>query len=231
MNIKKIVVAENTQETIQDHSDPAYNHVHACVRDNATLIYFYNPTADLHEKVIFEFFLGNQAQLFFIPRITHQSLKMELSVVLEKPGADAQIFGYYVLKKQQTIFLTTKQHHQAPCTKSVLVINGVLAGNSRAEYDGSIIIEQHAQASDAAQSNKNLVFDQAHARSEPNLEVKTNNVSCKHGSAVGTLDPEHVFYMQARGLSVQKAQELYTDGFLQAVFDGLPDVIKKSVNV
>ncbi|MGE0206938.1 MAG: SufD family Fe-S cluster assembly protein, partial [Candidatus Babeliales bacterium] len=78
---------------------------------------------------------------------------------------------------------------------------------------------------------KNLVFDQAHARSEPNLEVKTNNVSCKHGSAVGTLDPEHVFYMQARGLSVQKAQELYTDGFLQAVFDGLPDVIKKSVNV
>ncbi|MEX1062036.1 MAG: SufD family Fe-S cluster assembly protein, partial [Balneolaceae bacterium] len=39
------------------------------------------------------------------------------------------------------------------------------------------------------------------------------DVLCSHGATIGQLDPEHVFYLQSRGMTEQKAKEVLTYAF------------------
>jgi len=57
----------------------------------------------------------------------------------------------------------------------------------------------------------------------PTLQVRTNQVNCTHGAAVGTLEAEHVAYLQARGIDAQRAQVLLLNGFLMSALEGASD--------
>ena len=67
---------------------------------------------------------------------------------------------------------------------------------------------QPAQKTEAFQLNNNLLLsDRAHADSKPNLEIFADDVKASHGSTVGQLDKEQIFYMKTRGFSEEEATE------------------------
>ena len=170
--------------------------------------------------------IGFNSHLYFFP-IIKKSIELTLEINLQQQGAQAHIAGYYVLKNDQQATIKTMQHHNAPNTRSTLALNGILYDASQVVYDGTILIEQHANYSDASQSNKNMLFGpKARAISVPNLEVKNHEVQCKHGSAVGQIDPEQLFYMQTRGLNSESAKKMLLDGFIKEVFKGVPKDIQ-----
>ena len=43
-----------------------------------------------------------------------------------------------------------------------------------------------------------------------------------HGAAIGQLDPEELFYLQSRGLSMERARNLLTYAFAAEVIDRIP---------
>ena len=48
--------------------------------------------------------------------------------------------------------------------------------------------------------------------------MQTNDVQCAHGSAIGTLNDEHLRYAQSRGMDIEQAQRLLlTSFFAQAL--------------
>ena len=47
-------------------------------------------------------------------------------------------------------------------------------------------------------------------------------MKCSHGSTVGQLDDEHLFYLMSRGLPREKAERLVVLGFLGEVLARLP---------
>ena len=53
----------------------------------------------------------------------------------------------------------TSPHHVAPRTRSELLCQGAVAGNSRSVYSGLIRVHRGAVRSDAMQTNNNLVLD------------------------------------------------------------------------
>jgi Fe-S cluster assembly protein SufD len=55
------------------------------------------------------------------------------------------------------------------------------------------------------------------------LEIYADDVKCSHGATVGDLDPDHLFYMRARGIPETEARRLLIDGFVAECFAGLPD--------
>ena len=69
-----------------------------------------------------------------------------------------------------------------------------------------------ATVPDLALANRRPGAPQAH--SIPALEVLTNDVRCTHGSAVGQVDQESLYYLQARGLSAVQAEQLLIASFL-----------------
>ena len=60
------------------------------------------------------------------------------------------------------------------------------------------------------------------ADSVPNLDIEENDVRCSHASAVGPIDREQRFYLEARGVPPTVAERLILLGF----FDDLLARIK-----
>jgi len=51
------------------------------------------------------------------------------------------------------------------------------------------------------------------------LEIYADDVKCSHGSTIGQLDEEAIFYLQSRGISEKTARRLVLTAFMQDVFE------------
>jgi Fe-S cluster assembly protein SufD len=49
--------------------------------------------------------------------------------------------------------------------------------------------------------------------SKPQLEIYADDVKCSHGSTIGQLDRDALFYLRARGIGVDDARSLLSYGF------------------
>jgi Fe-S cluster assembly protein SufD len=75
-------------------------------------------------------------------------------------------------------------------------------------------VQQDAQKTNAFQQNNNLLLsDKASVNSKPQLEIFADDVKCSHGSTVGQLSKEAMFYLQSRGIGEQKAKALLVNAF------------------
>lgn len=171
----------------------------------------------------FEFELEADSSLEFIAIVRGTIEHFSIIVRLIGDNAQAHIKGLYLLKKTQKLTFKTEQLHQALHTSSSCIVKGILYDASNAQYQGVIHIEPQAHHTDARQLNKNILLSpKARAQSMPTLQVLTKQVKCSHGSAVGNLDQEIVFYMKTRGLNEQQAQRLLLEGFAAEITDALP---------
>lgn len=156
--------------------------------------------------------------------------RLELKVILQESGAYAEIRGAYALNQDASVTLLTLQDHRAPHARSDLLVQGVLCGNTRAQYDGTINVVAGAHGTQATQHNATIMLSEtARSFSKPTLEIVANDVQCKHGSAVGQLDEEHLFYVTSRGISAHNAQQLLLSAFFERVTGNLPELEKNYV--
>jgi len=174
----------------------------------------------VQEFVALRFVLERNAILECAILIDRCSIDVKIEVVFNGEGAIAKINGVYILNQSNSASIETTQHHCAPHTKSELVIKGGLKDRATAKYQGTITIDQNAYGSIASQENKNMILSSdARAVSVPNLQVLTNDVHCFHGSAVGRIDEDHLFYLCARGLAEFQARHLLLKAFFSGIFD------------
>ncbi len=139
------------------------------------------------------------------------------------PGAEADLVAAYFGTGTQIHDFRTLQDHKAGKTSSDLLFKGVLTDTSRSTYSGLIRIRPGAAGAAAFQTNRNLVLGEgAHADSVPNLEIEENDVKCSHASAVGPVDEEQLFYLEARGVPTDVAERLIVMGFFDDVLERMP---------
>jgi len=138
----------------------------------------------------------------------------DIGTVLAGPGGTLILNGLYLLAGVQHADHHTTIDHAADHCESHEYFNGVLDGKSRGVFTGRIIVRPGAQKTDSKQTNNNLLLStDAHADSQPQLEIYADDVKCTHGSTVGPLDPRALFYLRSRGVSEQEARRLLTYGF------------------
>src|SRR6202008_3915775 len=58
--------------------------------------------------------------------------------------------------------------------------------------------------------------------SKPQLEIYADDVKCSHGSTIGRLDENALFYLRSRGLSEPRARDLLLRAFALEVLERLP---------
>jgi len=150
-------------------------------------------------------------------------VRNDLSVDLAGTGAECELRGLYVGHGGQVLDNHTWVDHRVPHGRSVELYKGVLGGRARGVFRGRVVVRPGAQKSDAVQSNPNLLLsDRAEADSKPQLEIHADDVKCSHGSTIGQLDPEALFYLRSRGLPESRARDLLTVGFAAEITDSLP---------
>lgn len=150
--------------------------------------------------------------------------KSRMEVFMREPGAHANLTGAYFLDGEQAIDFDTLQVHEAANATSDLSFKGALSGKSRSVWRGMIEVARGAQGTDSYQDNRNLLLSSgAHADSIPGLQIEANEVRCTHGSTIGKLDQEQMFYLKARGLSEAEAMRLLVRAFFVPVLDRIGD--------
>ncbi len=146
--------------------------------------------------------------------------KVNQEVALVGEGADAQVNGVIFTTGKQHLAYFTRQDHVAPNTRSDLLYKTGLKDHSRVVWKGMIRVEKDAQKTDAYQKDDNIILsDEARADSIPGLEIEANDVRCTHGATAGQVDPEMVFYAEARGIERVTAIRLIVEGFFANVYD------------
>ncbi len=132
--------------------------------------------------------------------------------------AEAHLSGLYFADGAQHVDQRTIQRHSSPDTTSHLLYKGAVRDQSHTIYQGLIQAARGAVRVDAFQMNRNLVLTEgARADSLPGLEIDADDLKCSHGSATGSLDPEQLFYLRARGVPEAEARRLLVDAFFEEV--------------
>jgi Fe-S cluster assembly protein SufD len=141
-------------------------------------------------------------------------VRNDLAAVLGGEGAHASLDGVYVADGRELVDNHTSIDHAVPHCTSHELYKGILGGQARAVFNGRIVVRQDAQKTDAKQTNRALLLsDDAQINSNPQLEIFADDVKCTHGAAVGQLDEEALFYLQARGLTRQQARDMLIHAF------------------
>jgi Fe-S cluster assembly protein SufD len=145
-------------------------------------------------------------------------------VAITLSGADARtdLFGLLLAGAGQHVDDHTVIRHAAGATVSSENFRGIIGG--RGVFNGKVIVEPGCQRVDARQNNDNLLLgDHAEIDTKPELEIYANDVKCSHGTTVGELDAEQLFYLRARGLDAASARRLLTTAFATAIVEQIPD--------
>lgn len=131
--------------------------------------------------------------------------------------------GLYLLNDEQHIDNHTRIDHVVPNTTSEELYKGVLDDNSHAVFNGKVIVHKDAQKTDANQQNKNLLLSRGcEIDTKPEMEIYADDVKCGHGSTVGQIDKDQLFYLTTRGLDEVSARSLLTHAFAVDVLDRIP---------
>jgi Fe-S cluster assembly protein SufD len=147
-----------------------------------------------------------------------QLSRHDISVVMDHEGAETSVDGLYMVDSDQHTDTHSVIDHKQPHCNSHQLYKGILDGNSRAVFNGKIFVREGAQKTDARQTNKNLLLsEKARVDTKPQLEIYADDVKCAHGAAVGQIDPEELFYLEARGISPELGRSLLTYGFAEEV--------------
>lgn len=142
--------------------------------------------------------------------------------VLAGEGAECTLNGLYVGNGDALIDTHTTIDHAKPHCPSHEVYKGILAGRSRAVFNGKILVRLDAQKTDAKQTNKALLLtDEAQINTKPQLEIFADDVKCTHGAAIGQLDEDAMFYLKARGINALDARNMLIHAFADDVLNGI----------
>ncbi|HET9767999.1 MAG TPA: Fe-S cluster assembly protein SufD [Thermoanaerobaculia bacterium] len=147
-------------------------------------------------------------------------VRQDVRAVLDGEGVDAVLNGLYLTRGRQHVDHQMLVEHRAPHCGSHELYKGILEDRSRAVFNGLIHVLPGAQKTDAKQTNRNLLLsNEALVNTNPQLRIFADDVKCTHGSTVGQLDEEAVFYLRSRGIGEEAAKSLLTYAFARDVID------------
>lgn len=138
----------------------------------------------------------------------------EPMVIQEDEEVDFTLDGLVLIDGDQIADTHSIMDHRFSHGNSHQLHKVVVKGKAHSIFNGKIFVRKDAQKIDSFQENRNLLLSaDGLVNTKPQLEIFADDVLCSHGATIGQLDPEHVFYLQSRGMTEQKAKEVLTYAF------------------
>ena len=223
-----LIIAPNISVTIYDKLQTSARTIH--ILSHARCIYIQLDRYCIIESIDHIYAQQDSfMQLLYSGSYTH-TVKRSIDIYMQERGAQVVCTMLYALSKQAHLTINTKQHHGAPHTTSTIEVRKMQADHSFSVYNGMIHIASHASYSNASQEDKTLLTSHtASAQSKPALEVCTQEVQCSHGSALGIINQDYVWYLESRGITRELAELLLKNAFFVSLLQMLDINVQKEV--
>lgn len=152
-----------------------------------------------------------------------EQIRKEFVLDLMEQNCRSTVMGINTLQNDQIFGSYTQiRHHASHCT-SEQKYKSLLKDKSQAIFSGQVYIGPNIQKADSRQINQNLLLsNEAEVNSRPILNIYSDDVKASHGSTVGQLDEDEIFYLASRCISRSKAEQMIASGFLKEVIGNLP---------
>lgn len=125
------------------------------------------------------------------------------------------VSGRYDLYGDYTNNSAVNVHHIGKDSTSRVDVKSIVDDKSHSSFLGSIIVDKNAINTDAELYNKNLLIsDKATAITEPQLDIHTKEIVCKHGCTVSNIDKQQLYYLNSKGIEDNIAEETLKQCFL-----------------
>ena len=227
-------------DSLQSDQSFANNVIEIVLDESSRLHYYKMENKDAQSMELNHIFVHQKAySVFRSNAITFNAgfLRNMIHVELAEPFADAKLYGLYLVDKKQFVDNQVYVNHAVPDCTSYQLYKGIADDESRANFNGHIIVRPQAQRTSAFQTNKNIALtDEARITTKPFLEIYADDVKCSHGTSTGQLDQEAMFYMRQRGISKANARMLLMYAFaaeisnhikIESLRDTIEDMIKR----
>ena len=143
-----------------------------------------------------------------------------IDVYMQGKGGEVTLNGAVIADREQHVDNNTLINHQVEQCQSNELYKYVLDDKAVGAFAGRILVEEGAQQTYSQETNNNMVAsDDARMFTQPMLEIYADDVKCAHGSTVGVMDDDALFYMQQRGIPVEVAKTLLKNAFISQVID------------
>lgn len=178
-----------------------------------------------HQSFVEVQMAGASAYESHVVLLSGAQVRDTIHVRMEGEGAECSLNGLYRASGEDSVEAHTLIDHVRPHGTSREFYKGILDGKARAIFDGLVVVRAEAQKTDSAQTNKNLLLSpEARANSNPELKIFANDVKCKHGSTIGQLNADALFYLRSRGVPMAEARRLLIYAFAAEMIGKIPSI-------
>jgi len=248
LNIRNLVIIGKNSSLTLIQCDDSYNHTpgfanvvtEVIVGENSGFEHYKMQNLNNETTLINSIFIHEEANSrvnSMAVSLNGGSIRNNIDIKLDGEGSNANVYGLYLMDKNQHVDNYVHIDHLKPHTTSNELFKGILDDSATAVFNGHVKVWPNAQKIEAFQSNKNLLLtDKALVNTKPFLEIYADDVKCSHGATVGQLDTEAMFYLRSRGISIQSARTLLMYAFadeviqkivIEALKVRLEDMVKK----
>jgi Fe-S cluster assembly protein SufD len=149
-------------------------------------------------------------------------VRNEFTVNLLDEYCKTDIKGLYLPDREQHIDNYINVNHLKPHSQSRQLFKGIINDTAQAVYSGKVYVARDAQKTDSSQTNKTILLtDKSRTYSRPQLEIYADDVACSHGSTVGQIEKEALFYLRSRGISENNAKAILMSAFINELIEDI----------
>ncbi|MCR4630840.1 MAG: SufD family Fe-S cluster assembly protein [Treponema sp.] len=235
-----------------DSSSASYNIIHAKAGTQAQLIIVYEGAAALSGVVTkvyaeedakvqltkVQLFDKNVNQIDDTQIVCGDRAKVSLiQIVLGGSHTDASfhatLAGYqskftsdtaYLCQDNQYLDMNQTVVHTGKKTDCDMKTDGTVKDKATKTYRGTIDMRTGCSGSTGNEMETTLLLSpEAVVKAAPIILCGEDDISAEHGSTIGKLSPEMLFYMNSRGIDQKTAEELLTNAKITAAANNIPD--------
>lgn len=233
VNTRSLIILEKNSslkfvqcdDSLKDNASFCNNVTEFHIADEAELHHYKLQNKDLTSLIIntsFFFVEENANVKSKIVTFNAGNIRNEQIINLNKENSKVDLSGLYLIDKTQNVDNHIFVKHLAPNCISNQTFKGILDEEATTVFTGCVYVGEGASKTEAYQSNKNILLsDQAGVMSKPFLEIYNDDVRCSHGSTVGQLDLDSMFYLQQRGICEKNSRLLMMNAFAYEVIQDI----------
>ena len=141
---------------------------------------------------------------------------------LNKANAYSRLDGLFFAKENEFIDNNIIVNHNSAHTFSNVLYKGILDDNSNSIFNGLVNVPKDSNQINSDQKNHNIILSEnAKINSNPKLKISCDDVKCAHGSTIGNLDEDALFYLRSRGIGLEKSKQILLKSFVNEITDGI----------
>ena len=116
-----------------------------------------------------------------------------------------------------------KTVHNAQNTYSCISNKHILDNESSSLFAPLSIVNRKALYAGAYQYSKAILLsDNCNVKANPHLEILIDELKAGHGSSIGSIDENALYYLQSRGIKKEAAKHMILQAFENDIYDNIP---------